>query len=127
MHQPGLNLEYRVKKVRRGRPGRRQAPYEPENGEELEKLRDRYGPWATRGGRLRHRLGFGQQADGFRILQECVDACHNHASLDGQQFEADQRHSSAGVNDDSLVEDAVHNLRQTTLSYRFFNSHGVSS
>ena len=63
-------------------------------------------PCACSGG-----CGIEGQAHGFRIFQPGLDRRHDSLDLDGDKFDPDERDPDEGVDDDTLVEDAVNNLR----------------
>lgn len=62
--------------------------------------------------RGRRRSG-GRQANAFGVLQIRLDGRHDDARLNRNKLDANQRDPGKGVDDDSLVENAVHNLSQS--------------
>src|SRR5437868_10324649 len=69
--------------------------------------------------------------DGLRPAQIGIDARYYNPGVHSQKFNADERHSNVGVDDDSLIENQVKNICQTAASGRCSESgtsccnHGI--
>src|SRR5688500_8225900 len=70
--------------------------------------------------RARDRRG---DADGFGILQVRIDRCDDDPRLDGDQVDPDERDTYPGVDDDTLVADAIEDVDELTAPRWPFNCH----
>jgi hypothetical protein len=75
--------------------------------------------WQFRG-RPRHGC---DQAHGLGILQVGINGCNDHAGFNGDEIDADERHSNPGIDDDAFVEHSIQNVNEAGSPCCSLNGH----
>lgn len=55
----------------------------------------------------------GREADSLGVLEVCLHRSDDDARLNGEELDPYEGDTSPGINDDTLIEDAVDDLYQT--------------